>query len=279
MICVSKFLVYCESSTAANIGNKESDKDGDDDNDECADHGSLHAKAAVDSPSLEASRTPVLSISTGSSPAMKPRRVTSSHHDGAAKDAFALLRANSSNQFQAGSKRPTTTRPAASLAVKAPPLEKKRRELTPEQRALLEAVPEGKKRRNYFNQEQKSKGERASLIDCERISCSVSNAAWLFYQSLVTEPGGQPNKKMAADYLSQKVGFERFSRQHLRGWEKSLARDAARADFDKACDDARSSDADSDTPRGPVPKAKKRGRKDFPEFESRVLAKLACELS
>ena len=50
-----------------------------------------------------------------------------------------------------------------------------------------------------------------------------------------------------------------------------------------ACDEAVASDGDatdSELPRGSstaVPKAKKRGRKIFHDFESRIISKLACE--
>ena len=91
---------------------------------------------------------------------------------------------------------------------------------------------------------------------------------------------------MAADLIraSGKRGFEKFTRQHLRNWEKAMSKDAERASFMSACDEAVASDGDatdSELPRGSstaVPKAKKRGRKVFRYFESRIISKLACVL-
>ena len=88
------------------------------------------------------------------------------------------------------------------------------------------------------------------------------------------QSGGKPNKTMAVAFLKSKQGFEKFSRQHLRGWEKSMATKAERKPFFGACDEAVSHYAEADKP---VPTAKKRGRKVHHAFEARVLSKLACE--
>ena len=90
-----------------------------------------------------------------------PRRIVKVQYALNSTDAFALLRAGSATQL-AGSKRPATTpvrsQPSDTVSTK------KRRALTPEQQALLDAIPEGKKRREYFDQTQKSTGSVMLLL-------------------------------------------------------------------------------------------------------------------
>jgi hypothetical protein len=82
---------------------------------------------------------------------------------------------------------------------------------------------------------------------------------------------------MAVELLRQKRGFERMSRQTLRGWEKSVKREAEKAKFMSTCDEAAASYGAGSSGEVPFPKAHKRGRKIYTQLEDRTIMKLMCE--